>query len=278
MTAHGGALGELVASRELLANLTLRELRGKYKRSALGWGWSLVNPLVTMGIFTVVFSVFLKAKPDAGNPSRLDIFALWLLCGLLPWNLLAQSLSGGTNALVVNANLIKKVYFPREVLVASTVGSFLVSFLIEMSVLAVALGVMGNNVLPWIPLMLAVTVLLTLFALGAALALSVLNVYFRDVEHFVAIALQVWFYASPIVYPLKYVHKLDRYHWLGISAYDAYLANPMTEFAIAFRNCFYDLRFPSAQTWAYLVGWTALALVVGAVLFRMREGRLAEEL
>lgn len=272
------ALAEIVTSRELLANLTLRELRGKYKRSALGWAWSLVNPLVTMAVFTIVFSIFLKAKPDPGNPSGLDIFALWLLTGLLPWNFLANSLTGGMSSLVGNANLIKKVYFPRELLVGSAVGAWLVTFMIEMGVLACVLLAFGNMVLPWIPLLLVVAALQTVFVLGLALGFAVMNVYFRDVEHFLAIGLQVWFYATPVVYPMKYVHSLAKYHALGVSALDVYQANPMTQFAIAYRNIFYDLRFPSAETWGYLIGWTVFAILAGWALFGAREGGLAEEL
>ena len=273
------ALAEIISSRELLANLTLRELRGKYKRSALGWAWSLINPLVTMAVFTIVFSTFLRAKPDPGDPSGLDIFALWLMTGLLPWNFLANSLTGGMSSLVGNANLIKKVYFPRELLVGSAVGAWLVTFLIEMSVLAVALLAFGNMVLPWLPLLLVIVALQLVFVVGVALGFAVMNVYFRDVEHFVSIGLQVWFYATPIVYPMKYVDSiLTKYHWMGVSALDVYRANPMTQFLIAYRNVYYDLRFPAAETWGYLIGWTSFAIAVGWWLFRSREGGLAEEL
>src|SRR3954451_15687852 len=115
---------ELRGSGDLLVNLTQRELRSKYKRSVLGWGWSLLNPLASMVIFTVVFAVLLKQKPDVGNPSGLKLFPLFLLCGLLPWNFLANSMNGGMSTLVGNANLVKKVYFPREVLVAANVASW----------------------------------------------------------------------------------------------------------------------------------------------------------
>ena len=100
---------ELRRHRELFANLTLRELRGKYKRSALGWGWSMVNPLAQMGIFTLVFSFFLKVPPPTGDPSGLHAFAFFLLCGLLPWNFLANGINGGMGSLLANANLVKKV-------------------------------------------------------------------------------------------------------------------------------------------------------------------------
>jgi ABC-2 type transport system permease protein len=267
------AIGDLAASRELLWNLTLRELRGKYKRSALGWTWSLVNPLVTMVIFTVVFGVFLKAQPGAGDPSGLDVFALWLLCALLPWNFLANTLNGGALALVGNGNLIKKVYFPRETLVGAVTGANLVTLLIELGVLCVAMLVAGNNVLPWIPGVLLVTALLTVFVTGLALALSVLNVYFRDTQHFLSILLQIWFYASPIVYPASLV----RDHVTG-AAWTLYEANPFYRFAEAYRNLFYDLRWPSAATLGIVLAWSVGSLLVGWWVFGKLQGRLAEEL
>ena len=267
------AIGDLAGSRELLWNLTLRELRGKYKRSALGWTWSLLNPLVTMAIFTVVFGVFLKAEPGAGDPSGLDVFALWLLCALLPWNFVGNTLNGGALALVGNGNLIKKVYFPRETLVGAVTGANLVTLLIELGVLCVAMLIAGNNVLPWIPGILLVTALLTVFATGLALALSVLNVYFRDTQHFLSILLQIWFYASPIVYPATLVSD----HVTG-AAWTLYEANPFYRFAEAYRNLFYDLRWPSAATLGIVLAWSVGSLLVGWWVFGKLQGRLAEEL
>jgi ABC-type polysaccharide/polyol phosphate export permease len=267
------ALREVAASRELLWNLTLRELRGRYKRSALGWTWSLVNPLVTMALFTVVFGVFLRARPAVGDPSGLDVFALWLLCALLPWTFLAGTLSGGALALVGNANLVKKVYFPRETLVGAVSAANLATLLTELGVLLVALTIAGSTVLPWLPGVLVVTALLVVFGTGLALALAVLNVYFRDTQHFLSIALQVWFYASPIVYPQSYV----RGH-LPPAVLAGYEANPMTLFASAYRALLYDLRWPPLGTLAALTGWAAGALVLGWLVFGRLSRRLAEEL
>ena len=171
---------ELRRHRELFANLTLRELRGKYKRSALGWGWSMINPLAQMAIYSLVFGFFLKVPPPTGEPSGMKVFAFFLLCGLLPWTFLANGITGGMGSLIANANLLKKVWFPRQLLVASTVASFGVSFLIEMAVLTVALLIAGNMVLPWIAPVLVVALIQAAFVLGLALALSVWTVYFRD--------------------------------------------------------------------------------------------------
>src|SRR5690349_14704773 len=114
------SLAEALHSRDLFVNLTLRELRGKYKRSVLGWGWSMLSPLATMIVFSVVFRFFLKVPIPVGDPSGLKVYAFFLLGALLPFNLLSNALNGGMTSLLGNANLIKKVYFPRELLTAAT--------------------------------------------------------------------------------------------------------------------------------------------------------------
>jgi ABC-type polysaccharide/polyol phosphate export permease len=268
-------VAELAESRELFVNLTLRELRGKYKRSVLGWTWSLLNPLATMVIFTVVFRFFLKVQVGPGDPSGLHVFALFLLCGLLPWNFLSSGISGSMGALIGNSNLIKKVYFPREILVASTIASWVVSFLLEMAVLAVVLLVAGNFVVPWLVPALALVVVQTMFVVGLGLMLSVVNVYFRDVQYLVGILLQLWFYATPIVYPISVVaDALEGQPAL----FTLYKLNPMVRFVEAYRDCLYDLRFPPLFDSAYLVGVSAATLAVGVFVFTKLEPKLAEEL
>jgi len=273
-------VAELSASRELLANLVSRELRGKYKRSTLGWAWSLINPLALAAMFTLVFSVVFAAEAPRGNPSGLKFFPLHLLCALLPWTFLSSGMTGSIASLTTNANLVKKVYFPREVLVGSAVLALVVTLVIEMSVLAVALLIAGNNVLPWLPMVVVLLALQTAFVVGLGLALSVLNVYFRDIQHFLTIFLQLWFYASPVIYPIRLVEEaiatttaLD-----GVPAMAIYKFNPMVGFIQSYRALLYDLRFPD---WADL-GWVTAAslgtLVLGWKVFQRFEPRLAEEL
>jgi ABC-2 type transport system permease protein len=269
---------ELASSRELFANLTLRELRGKYKRSTLGWTWSLVNPLATMAIFTVVFNFFLKVDPPEGEPSGLDVFAFYLLCGLLPWNFLSNCLTGSMGMLLSNANLIKKVWFPREILVGANVAAAGVGFLLELAVLIVALLIAGNFVLPWLVPLVMVLALQALFATGVGLTFSVLNVYFRDVQHFVGILLQLWFYATPIVYPLSVVPEEHELWGVTIPVATIYNLNPMVRFVEAYRDCLYDLRLPSLGTMAFLVVVSGVSLAIGLAVFGRFEPRLAEEL
>jgi ABC-2 type transport system permease protein len=220
----------------------------------------------------------LKVKPPVGSPSGLHNFAFFLLCGLLPWNFLSNGMNGAMGALIGNANLIKKVYFPREVLVAATVAAFDVSFLIELGVLAAALLVFGNFVIPWIPLVLLLVVLQTVFVLGIALTVSVLNVYFRDVQHLVGILLMLWFYGTPIVYPPNYVPRHTNLLGQVVPLRHIYSFNPMVRFAEVFRNVLYDLRFPSWNNVLYLVVVSAATLAIGMAVFSKLEGRLAEEL
>ena len=274
-------LVELARSRELLANLTLRDVRSRYKRTVLGNVWSLLNPLAAMLIYTVVFGHLFQVKPDRGDPSGLNYFALWLLCGLLPWTFVLVGLGAGMNALVVNANLVLKVYLPRAALVVSSVLAVGVTFLVEMAVLATVLLAFGADSLLWLPLVLVFVVLLALFALGLALLLSIANVYFRDTQHFIAILLQVWFYLTPILYPLRYIQaEQDRLAARGndIPLVTIFKLNPMEHFVAAFRNLLYDNRLPSAVDLGVCAVSAAVAVALGVFAFGRYEGRLAEEL
>lgn len=257
---------------ELLWNLTLRELRSKFKRSTLGWLWSVINPLANIAVYAVVFGVFFGIKPDPGDPSGLRNYALFLVCGLLPWTFLSNGLSACVGSIVGNEGLIKKVYFPRSVLPAATTLAWLASFGVEMLVLGVALLIAGNMVVPWVPVVILLMLLQTAFVLGVGLLLSAANAYFRDIQHFLAILLNIWFYATPIIYPPTLDSIPDWARRLQS------VLNPMTQFVEAYRNVLFDLRWPAAETWLYLVVVSVVSLAVGAAGFRRLEPRLAEEL
>lgn len=271
-------LAEYRSSRELLNNLTLRELRSKYKRSVLGWTWSLLNPLATMLIFTLVFKFFLRIDAPVSKSTDLHSFSLYLLCGLLPWNFFVNGVMASMGSLTGNANLIKKTYFPRELLVIAQINSWIVSLLIEMALLAVVLLLFGNMVLPWLPAAVLIIVLLAMFVTGLALAFSVLNVYFRDVQHFVGILFQVWFYLTPIVYPLGFVPERSEIFGYDLPVRSLFHLNPMVDFVEAFRAIFYDLQAPSTRIIAYLIVVSGVSLSFGMWLFSRLEGKLAEEL
>jgi ABC-type polysaccharide/polyol phosphate export permease len=275
-----GHLRELLAARELMVNLTLRDLRTRYRRSALGWLWSLVTPLATILIFTVVFRYFLRIQVPVGNPSGVSAFALFLVSGLVAWNYIANSVNGSMNVLIANSNLIKRVWFPREVLVAASVASATITLAIELAVLLAVLLLVGKPLLllPLLPVLLVVVLLQAVFVLGLALTLSVLNVYFRDLEYVVSILLQLAFYAVPVIYPVTFVPQTVRLIGLDVPVATIYHLNPAVRFVQAFRDLLYDHRLPAPTTLLALLLSAAVSLLVGVVLFRRLEPRLAEEL
>jgi lipopolysaccharide transport system permease protein len=275
-------LREIFGARELLTNLTMREVRGKYKRTVLGQLWSLVNPLALMLIYTFVFKFVIRVQPAAGNPSGLNVFAVWLLCGLLPWTFLATVIGQGAGALVENANLIQKVSFTRIVLPLAVVGSAGYNWMFEMGVLVVALTVIGGFVIPWIPLVVVAMVLLALFAAGLALMLSIANVHFRDTQYFITIALQMWMYLTPIIYPASMVEtksaELGGLAGTRITVADIFHLNPMEHIINLFRTLMYDNRMPDLSDWIWSVSAATVSIVLGLMVFRRHERGLAEML
>ena len=276
-------LKEVFSSRELLANLTLREVRGKYKRTIFGQLWSLANPLALVVIYTIVFAFILRVEPDRGDPSGLNVFAVWLLCGLLPWTFFANVVSAGAGSLVANAGLIQKVSFSRIVLPLSLVGSSFYNWLFEMGVLVVLLLIIGGlGVLPWLPLVVVIMVMLAVFASGVALMLAIANVYFRDTQYFLSIILQIWMYLTPIIYPGSLVKtQSDEIGYLFGSELTVeffYNLNPMVHFLEVFRNLMYDQRFPGLEEWVICLLWAAVSLVIGIFVFQRNERKLAEAL
>jgi ABC-type polysaccharide/polyol phosphate export permease len=259
------------SSKELFANLTLRELRSKYKRSFLGWAWSLATPLANMAVYTVVFRYFLRITHGFhGQPSGLNVFALFLLCALLPWNFFSMSVMGCIGTVTANGPLIKKTYFPRELLPASAVAATLVSHLIELGLLIVTLVGFGDwRAVVYIPFLLLLTLLMALFAFGFGLMLSAINVYFRDVQHFMGILFLVWMYLTPIIYPLSVVpHR-----------YETILKiNPMTDASLCYRAVLYDGTYPGWLQLAYFAVWALGMLAVGLWVFARLEAGFAEEL
>jgi len=273
---------EVLSSRELLANFTLREVRGQYKRTVFGQLWSLVNPLASMLVYTIVFAFILRVSPPPGDPSGLDIFPVWLLCGLLPWGFFAGVVQQGMGSLVNNAGLVQKVYFTRIVLPLSYVGSVGFNWLFEMGVLVVVLLICGAWVLPWLPFVVMLMLLLAVFAAGLALMLSIANVYFRDTQYFVGILMQIWMYMTPIIYPISLVESASSdvgpLFGTEITVLDLYRLNPLERFVEVFRNLLYDNRWPELGDVLYCVVCSIASLLIGLWVFRRNEKRLAEAL
>jgi lipopolysaccharide transport system permease protein len=275
-------LKEVWGARELLLNLVQREIKGKYKRTIFGQLWSLANPLALMLIYTFVFGFLFRAvQPDPGNPSGLNVFALWLLCGLLPWTFFANVMTTSANSIVSDPNLVQKVYFSRIVLPLAMVGASAYNWLFEIAILLIAISIVGGFVLPWLPLIILIMILLAIFAAGVGLMLSIANVYFRDTQYFLTILVQLWIYLTPIIYPLNLVANASKAHGplLGpITILGIYDLNPMVHFVTVFRELIYDNRWPDGIEWILCVAWAVIALTLGLIVFRRHERKLAEVL
>ena len=273
-------LKEIWNSRELLQNLTNREVRGKYRRTALGQLWSLANPIAAILIYTFIFSFIFRLPAQVGDPSGIDNYALWLVCGLLPWLFFNRVLTVGTESLVANAGLIQKVYFPRIVLPLSLANATFFTWLLEMGVLVVALSLLGSFVLPWLPLVALFMFVFAIFAVGLSMIFSIINVYFRDLSYLLTIVLQFWFYLTPVLYPVELVatqsDTLGGLLGTPITLLDIYSLNPVEGFVEIFRNLLYDNRVPDLGTVLVALAWTVSAFGVGAWMYSRKEKMLAE--
>jgi ABC-2 type transport system permease protein len=267
-------LNELVSSRELLVNLTLREIKGKYRRTIFGQLWSLIHPLSQMLVYTIVFGYIFKARIVTGDPSGISIYPLWLMAGLLPWSFFTRVVNQGMISIVANGSLIKKVYFPRMALPLATVGSVGFTWCLEMGVLTVALAISGSNVWPWLPFVVIAMILTAMFACGFAMLLAIANVYFRDVQHLFGIALQLWMYLTPIIYPISYVEDAAKTH--GAWILDVYRLNPMVHFVPLYRNFLYDNRWPELNDSVFCVIFAFVTFALGYYVFSRNEKKLAE--
>lgn len=259
--------------RALVGNFALREMRSKYKRSLLGWTWSLLSPLATLLTYTLVFGFFLRFPvPVAGNGS-LQNFAVYLFTGLVVWNFFYAVVTGSMAALVGAGPLLKKIYFPPYAPVVGSGAATLVQTGIEVGLLLVVMLLVGN--VGWsvllAPYLLA---LLAAFSLGVGLAVSVLNVRYRDVAYLVTIGLNLLFYATPIIYPISLVPEQRN----GIAVRDLYALNPLTQFVEAFRDVFYLLQAPSVLRLALLTVVSLVVLVLGWLVFQRGSRDVSEEL
>ena len=264
------SLRTAVAHRNLLYLLSLKELRTRYRKSILGWSWSLLNPISQVLIYSFVFLVVFDQPPPIGDPSGLEIFPLYFLAGLLPFQFFSISVTMSIGAVDTNSSLIKKVPFPHEHLVFSVVIAQGVTFLIELGILAIALLIFGSMVLPWLPLMIPLMALMALFTTGVALALAAMNVFFHDINYLWGIIAQVLFFATPIIYDPNVINN------------DALRAvtnwGPTGSFIRASHAILYDNRLPGWERWLHLVVVSTVVFAVGAWIFGRLSPRFAEEL
>ena len=254
--------------RSLILNLAQRDLKARYKKSFLGWLWSLINPATTLAIYTVVFGVFLGAvAPLAGN-GRTQSFALYLFCALVCWNFLSGTINTSIQQFSSAGPLLTRTYFPPECPMLAGMATVALQAALELGILITFMIIVGN--LTWTAI-IAVPILLLLgcFAFGIGLVLGLGNIRYRDVNYLVGIGLQVWFYATPIVYSIEIIP----------AGYQRVLQiNPLTSFVYSIRQVVYMGGFPSALNWLMMVVSAIVSLVAGWWVFGRYAPRVIEEL
>jgi lipopolysaccharide transport system permease protein len=260
-----GAGAELWAYRDLLLNLVKRDLAVRYKRSALGFAWSFLNPLLMMLVFAIVFQVV--------RPLSVRSYPLFVLAGILPWNFLAGSLSGASRSITGNAQLIDKVYFPREILPLSVVLANLVNFLLSLVVFLPLALLLGARFSPWtlaLPVVFGVQLFLVA---GLALLLSALNVFYRDTELVLDVGLTAWFFLTPIFYELELLPN----QFLGIDVWRfVYTLNPMATLVTDYRYILL-YQYPVIRHTLVSAVLGVVVLLVGWYLFRRAAPAFSEE-
>ncbi len=256
------------ATRELFANLVRREVRGRYKGSWLGVVWTLINPLVLMGAYTLVFTVLWQVV-DIPN------YALYLLTGLAFWTFLTGSMIVSATSLIGNADLVKKVAFPRQMVpLAATVSQGLTGLVMVIIIIPFGLWLMPGS--RWTMLLLPLVILFSCaLVAGVSLAVSVINVFFRDTEHIISALVLPWFFITPILYSFDSFPIKTSQDWI-ITVLE--YANFATPFVIAFQDVLFWGRVPSLSISLYVVLVGTGALIGGWLLFERMQRDLAVEL
>jgi ABC-type polysaccharide/polyol phosphate export permease len=268
--------GELGRYRYLLYNLIVRDLKVRYKNSALGVLWSLLNPLLIMAVFTVVFTVLIPNNSIRNYP-------VFILVGLLPWNFFRGAVDSGATAIIANAAIIKKVYFPRELLPAASVLSNLVNFLLATVVLVAVLYISGTGLTVhalWVPALLLTQVI---FMLGLALFLSTVNVFYRDTMMILDVVMLALFFLTPVFYPFDLLGRSATL--LGITFDPAQVMrwlNPMASIIDGYRTVLWGSTLsegpvPMEPIYLLRTFLTAVLVLVGGYLFFARFQHLFGE-
>ena len=261
---------DLLHYRELIKNLVVRNLKVRYKNSVLGFLWSLLNPLLMTLVFTMVFTVML--------PSSIDRFPVFFMCGFLPWAFFSTALSSATGSIVNNAGLIKKVYFPREILPIVEVLSNLVNFLLALIILFAMVPIFHLGFTPAVLMLPFIIITEAIFALGVGFLFCTANVFYRDTAQILEVLLQAWFFLTPIFYSINSLPPTASL--LGISI-DLHLwvrrLNPMASLVASYQDALYWGQ-PTGVDFFLRTLLTCLAvLVVGYAVFCRFSHSFGEE-
>jgi len=250
-----------MAYRQMLESLVLTDLRTRYKGSFFGFLWTLLNPLLMLMIYSLVFKYVMRVQ--------LENYTTYLFIGLIVWTLLSQSILSGAGAIIRNSGLVKKIYFPREILPLSVVLGGAVNFLFSLLILIPMLII--NNISLGISILLFPVILLIylLFVLSITMIVSSINVYFRDMEHISNILVMAWFYITPIVYTTDMIPD---------SLQSVFNLNPMKVVISSFHDMFFFNKLPNTGDLIYLICVTILLLIISSFLFKKLSRKFAEEI
>lgn len=257
-------LAEFWRRRDLLWHMVVRHLRGQYKQSVLGYAWAFLNPLSLMIILSFVFSTILRIAPPQGIP-----YPLFLFVGLVPWLFFSGAVSSGTDSVTNASSLVSKVYFPREVLPTAAVLTKLVDLFFGMIILMMMMAYYGRLPEPtiyWFPLLFSIHMV---FTLGLTFPLAALNLYFHDVRFLVGVVLTLWFYLTPILYPIDFVP--DKYALI-------FALNPNALFINAYRRVILYGENPEPGRVLIGLAVAVITFVVGYYLFKKMEKGFADSI
>ena len=252
---------ELFMYRQFLITSVKKEFRGKYKKSFLGVLWSFINPLLQLLVYALVFPFILKIQEEN--------YIMFLFTALVPWNFFSATLSQSTSVIISNGGIIKKVYFPREILPISIVISGAINFLISCIIIFVALFISGIGVSPYILFLPLILLVQCIVILAICFVLSAFTVYIRDLEYFINILLQLWMYVTPVLYSISLIpEKFAKIFYL----------NPMVQITNAYRDIFYYKTMPDLRALGIWFGLGIVGVLIGYAIFKKFEKRFAEEL
>lgn len=247
--------------RELIKTSITKDIGGKYKHSFLGVLWSFINPLLQITVYAIIFPLIMR--------NNIPNYTVFMVCGLIPWNYFATVINRASFTIIENGNIIKKVYFPREILPLSVVTSETINFIISTIIIICFTLAYGMGLTKYVLLYPLVLLVQYVLLLGIALIVSSVTVYFRDLQHFIGVLLQLFFYATPIVYSLETIP--ENFRWI-------LKINPMTYIIEGFRDIFYYQQMPDLKMLGVILIVGILLCVVGYLIFNKLQKKFAEEL
>lgn len=255
-------LREIYEYRTMIVSLIRRDLRGRYKGSALGFAWTFLNPLLQLGVYTVVFSIIMRAG--------IEDYYLFLFVALIPWLFFSTSVSAGASCVMAQKEMVKKIYFPREVLPIAHVTCQLVNMLLSFVVVFAVLLLSGKGISLQALLYLPIVILAEYFlAISITMIVSAVTVYLRDLEHVLVILTMAWQFLTPVMYSIDMVPEELR---------SIFNINPMTPIIVAYRDILYYKRLPEIGNLLYGFVLSTILLVIGWLVFGRLKKHFAEEM